>query len=262
MGKGGSPHMVFLHAGIADQRSFTGVMNLLSPNMDVVAYDRRGFGATTYRPETHDQVVDLCAVLDAAAMDRAVLVGNSLGGQIALNAALIHPRRIGALVLVAPGVSGAPETGDDEIDESTAAIWSRLEAAEAAGDLDALNRGEIRLWLDGPSAPDGRVGGAARQLALDMNAVALRAPSPGSEREPPDAWSRLAEVRCPTLIVVGDLDLPHFASRCRFLVEHIPAAQLHVMPGAAHVPTLEQPDEFAALLRDFLSARGATYPAH
>jgi pimeloyl-ACP methyl ester carboxylesterase len=252
MARGGWPHVVFLHAGIADQRAFTGVMELLSPDVDVLAYDRRGFGATTYRRETHDPVADLCAVLDAAGMDRAVLVGNSQGGQIALNVALTRPQRVSGLVLVAPGVSGAPETADDEIGADAAAIWATLEAAEAAGDLDALNRGEIRLWLDGPTAPEGRIPGAIRQLVLDMNHIALHAPHPGREREPPDAWSRLAEVGCPTLVVAGDLDLPHFASRCRFLVEHMPNARLEVMPGVAHLPALEQPEAFARLLRGFL----------
>ena len=63
-----------------------------------------------------------------------------------------------ALVLVAPAVSGAPAVDDAQIDPVEAAIWETLEAADAAGALDALNLGEIRLWLDGPHAPEGRVG--------------------------------------------------------------------------------------------------------
>jgi pimeloyl-ACP methyl ester carboxylesterase len=195
-------------------------MALLGPDLDLVAYDRRGFGTTTYEPEQYDHVVDLVAVLDALDLPRVVLVGNSQGGQVALSATLAHPDRVAALVLVAPAVSGAPEVTESEIEPAEAAIWETLEAADAAGALEALNLGEIRLWVDGPNAPEGRVGGPRRDLALAMNR----------------------------------LDLRHFQERCAWLAEHIPDAELVVMPGAAHLPGLEQPEEFAALLREFLAA--------
>ena len=249
-GAGGTPHLVFLHSGISDRRSWGEVMDLLSPDMDVVAYDRRGFGTTAYRSERHDQVVDLLAVLDGLGLDEVVLVGNSRGGQIALDFTLTHPARVSALVLVAAAVSGAPAPG--EIEPVEAAIWEILEAAEAAGALDALNLGEIRLWVDGPHAPEGRVGGAARELALDMNRIALHAADPGYESEALDAWSRLSEVRCPVLVVVGDRDLVHIRGRAEELASRIGGARLEVMEGAAHLPGLEQPAAFAALLRDFL----------
>jgi pimeloyl-ACP methyl ester carboxylesterase len=241
-----------LHAGIADHRSFGVVLDLLSPDMDVVAYDRRRFGATAYKRERHDQLVDLSAVLDAVMADRAVLVGNSQGAEIALNAALVHPRRVSALVLIAPSVSGSPPVDASAVTPVEAAIWENLESAQAAGATDALNLGEIRLWLDGPSAPEGRVGGKLRQLALDMNRIALGAVDPGTEPQPPDAWHRLSEVRCPTLAVVGDRDLGHVQARAHFLADQITGAQLAVMPGTAHLPAFEQPEAFSALLRDFL----------
>jgi pimeloyl-ACP methyl ester carboxylesterase len=250
-GAGGTPHVVFLHTGISDLRSWDQVLDLLSPDMDVVSYDRRGFGKTAYRAERHDQVVDLLAVLDGLRLDEVVLVGNSRGGQIALDFTLTHPARVGALVLVAPSISGAPAA--DEIAPVEAAIWETLEAAEAAGALDALNLGEIRLWVDGPYAPEGRVGGAVRDLALDMNRIALHAADPGQESEPIDAWSRLSELRCPVLVVAGDLDLAHIRARAEELTSRIAGARLAVMEGAAHLPGLEQPAAFAALLRDFLA---------
>jgi pimeloyl-ACP methyl ester carboxylesterase len=253
---GGAPPLVFLHAGIADHRSWLGVLDLLPPDTGVVAYDRRGFGtSTTSGPEAHDQVVDLMAVLDAAGADRVVLVGNSMGGLVALDATLAHPDRVAALVLVAPAVSGAPETEEADLAPEEAAIWATLEAADAAGDLQALNEGEIRIWVDGPLAPEGRVGGEARVLALDMNRIALAADSPGHEPVVTDAWSKLGELTCPALVLVGDLDLAHLQQRCAALAELIPGAELVVMPGAAHLPALEQPAVFAGLLRDFLARR-------
>jgi pimeloyl-ACP methyl ester carboxylesterase len=253
-GAGGTPQVVFLHSGISDKRSWDEVLDLLSPEMDVVAYDRRGFGTTICKPEPHDQLVDLLAVLDTLGLDPVVLVGNSRGGQIALDFALTHPERVCALVLVAPAVSGAPAVEEADVDPVEAAIWADLEAADAAGALEALNLGEIRIWLDGPHAPEGRVDGPKRQLALDMNRIALHAPSPGHEPAPPvEAWSRLAELRCPVLVVVGDLDLRHIQERCRHLAAEIPGAHLQMMAAAAHLPGLEQPAAFADALRDFLA---------
>jgi pimeloyl-ACP methyl ester carboxylesterase len=251
-GAGGAPQVVFLHTGISDRRSWDGVMDLLSPDMDVVAYDRRGFGATAYKPEQHDQRVDLLAVVDTVALGPVVLVGNSMGGKIALDFTLAHPERVAALILIAPAISGAPEVGDADIDAIEAAIWDTLEAADAAGALDALNLGEIRFWVDGPHAPEGRVGGPLRELALEMNRIALHAESPGHEPDPPDAWSRLSEVRCPVLVVMGDLDMVHLQQRCRDLAARIAGAQLSVMEGTAHLPAFEQPAVFASVLRAFL----------
>ncbi len=252
---------MLLHAGIADHRSWDGVAALLGPDMDVVAYDRRGFGTTTYETERHDQVADLMAVLDACGMERAVLVGNSRGGQIALDATLTHPARVSSLVLVAPSVSGSPPADASTIAPAEAAMWETLEAADAAGALDALNLGEIRLWVDGPGAPEGRVGGALRELALDMNRIALHADSPGYEPEPPDAWGRLSEVNCPVLVVVGDLDLGYQQDRSRELAARLPAATLRVMAGAAHLAAFEQPAAFTGILRAFLGQYPPVHPS-
>jgi len=255
LGAGGHPSLVFLHAGICDHRSWHGVLDELAPDMDVVAYDRRGFGRTTCVAEAHDQVADLVAVLDACGLERVVLVGNSMGGGIALDAALAHPERVSALVLVAPAVSGAPATESADLTPEELAIWDILEAADAAGDHQALNQGEIRIWLDGPLAPEGRVGGETRVLALDMNAIALAAELPGHEPTVTDAWSQLGRLDCPVLVVVGDLDLAHLQARCRLLETMIERATLAVMPGTAHLPALEQPGPFADLVRRFVHER-------
>jgi pimeloyl-ACP methyl ester carboxylesterase len=243
--------VVFLHAGIADRRSWDGVCALLPPDMDVVAYDQRGFGTTSYTPERHDHLVDLLAVVNTLGTGPVALVGNSRGGQVALDFTLAHPDRVAALVLVAPAVSGAPQPA--AIGPEEAAIWETLEAADAAGALDALNLGEIRLWLDGPRAPEGRVGGAPRALALDMNRIALHAESPGAEPEPGDAWGRLDELSCPLLVVVGDLDMAHIQERARTLATRIAGARFEAMETTAHLPAFEQPAAFVSLLRTFLA---------
>ena len=94
-----------------------------------------------------------------------------------------------------------------------------------------------------------------------MNRIALQAAKPGHEPAPPvDAWSRLSELRCPVLVVVGDLDLAHIPPTLRWLASEIPGAHLTVMEGAAHLPGFEQPTAFASLLRTFFGLYLARNP--
>jgi pimeloyl-ACP methyl ester carboxylesterase len=266
-GTEGALPLVCLHSGVTDRRSWHGLMDELGDradtvSFDLVAYDRRGFGTTTYQEEAHDQVTDLLAVLDHLALEKVVLIGNSRGGAIALDAALEHSDRVAALVLVAPAISGAPAVDDAAVDPEEAAVWATLEAAEGAGDLDALNEGEVRFWLDGPKAPAGRVGGELRQLALAMNSVALRAESPGHEPTVRDAWSRLSKVSSPVLVMVGDLDLGAIQVRSRQAAEVIPGAELVELGGVAHLIALEEPAVVAGAVVDFVARRvGGAGPA-
>jgi pimeloyl-ACP methyl ester carboxylesterase len=85
-----------------------------------------------------------------------------------------------------------------------------------------------------------------------MNRIALHAADPGYESEALGAWSRLSEVHCPVLVVAGDLDLAHIRARAKEVASRMAGARMQVMEGAAHLPGLEQPAAFAALLRDFL----------
>jgi pimeloyl-ACP methyl ester carboxylesterase len=126
---------------------------------------------------------------------RAWLVGASAGGGLALDAALLAPGRVAGLVLLGTAVSGAPEP---ELDPDTQRFDALLDAALAAGNLDEVNRLETWLWLDGPSSPEGRVGGKARTLALAMNAIILRNGAREDEGgSGVDAWHRLDEIQVP-----------------------------------------------------------------
>ena len=249
--QGDGAAIVFLHAGVADRRMWDGVVTTAARTHRTVAYDRRGFGGTQPRDEAYDQTGDLLAVLDAADVRRATLVGCSQGGKVALDFALAHPGRVEALVLVAPAVGGAPapDTFPPHVEE----LLEELEAAEESDDLDRLNLLEARVWLDGVLGEDGRVQGELRDLFLDMNGAALRAPQVGEETPHPPAWPRLGEVAVPTLLVWGDLDFPHAQERCRRMSELIPDARGRVMPGTAHLPGFEDPESFGKLLAEFLT---------
>ncbi|HEY1818694.1 MAG TPA: alpha/beta hydrolase [Trebonia sp.] len=244
---GGRQTVVLLHEGVSDRRGWAEVAELLAPELTVVAYDRRGYGQTPVAAGPFSHLDDLLAVIDRACADPVWLVGASAGGGLALDAALVAPHRVAGLVVMGTAVSGEPEP---ELDADAERLGLLIDEAEAAGDIDEMNRLETWFWLDGPGQPEGRVGGAARELALDMNAVIIANNVPETEGAANvDAWQRLAEIKVPATVACGDLDASFLVDRCRLLAERLPAARHHVLVGMAHQPYLESPGTVAELVR-------------
>lgn len=245
---GGDRTVVLLHEGVADSRGWAELAALLAPEITVVAYDRRGFGQTPVSTEPFSHLDDLLAVLDAAGGGSPVfLVGASAGGGLALDAALAAPSRSAGVVVMGTAVSGSPEPA---LDPATARFDQLLEKAYESRDVDEINRLETWLWLDGPAQAQGRVGGAARALALDMNAVIIHNDAPeeagGSGL---DTWHRLTEIDVPVTVACGDLDVPYIVDRCRLIAEQLPRGRHRVLAGMAHQPYLESPETVAELIR-------------
>jgi len=244
--------VVLLHSGVTDRRSWYGVAEALEPATCVVAYDLRGYGQTSGATYGFSHLDDLNAVLDQVATGPVWLVGSSMGGEIAIDAALAAPERVAGLVLLAPAVSGAPEPSTFDADtDRLVRLW---EAAQTSGDIDEINRIEMWLWLDGPSAPEGRVTGPARALALAMNAIALKNDIPEeSGKSGMAAWPRLEEITVPVTVACGDLDLPFIVARSKQLADWLPQAQFTVLEGMAHLPYLEKPAVVAEVIRSAVS---------
>ncbi len=250
---GGAPLVVLLHEGVSDRRGWRQVAELLAPRVAVVAYDRRGYGESADSTAPFRHTDDLLAVLDAEQAGQAWLVGASAGGGLALDTALLAPDRIAGLVLLGTAVSGAPDP--EQLDPDTQRFDTLLDAAVEAADLAEVNRLETWLWLDGPAQPEGRVGGSARELALDMNAIILG--NAGREDEGGsgvDAWSRLDEVRIPVTVGCGQLDVPFLIDQSRELAGRLPRARFRELPGMAHQPYLEDPGQVADLILGALAA--------
>lgn len=244
------PDMLLIHAGVADRRSWRPLLDALVPTQRAVSYDARGYGETTYEPEVFTRYGDALAVLEAAGIESAVVVGSSMGGKTALDLALEEPERVSALVLIAPAVSGAPDA--ENYPEPLTALLDALEKADESDDLDEINRLEAHIWLDGPTAPEGRVGGARRDLFLEMNGRALAATDPGDGPSTVNAWHRLGELAIPLLVLVGDLDLPEFQDLSRGLADRVEGAQLVVLPGVAHLPHFEGDPACLTAITEFL----------
>jgi len=239
--------LVFLHAGVTDGRLWDGAMAAAAGQRSALRMDRRGFGQTRIlAPRPYAMVADLLAVLDALALPCVELIGCSQGGRVAIDFALAHPDRVAGLTLVAPSVTGVPAP---ELDAQVQALADRIDAAEQAKDVEAINRLEAHLWLDGPAQPEGRVGGAVRQLFLDMNRIALQSPPAGDLIDAPPAWPRLEALPPQVRLVWGDFDLPHLVDRCEQMAARIPGVRTWQMSGVAHLPSLEAPAAFNEVLR-------------
>jgi pimeloyl-ACP methyl ester carboxylesterase len=245
----GTP-VVFLHAGVCDRRMWRSQFEGVSPGFKAIAYDRRGFGETRYENEAFSEVDDLMAVIGSAAKGQpAILVGCSQGGRIALDATLRYPSGVRAVILIAPSISGAPAPiYSPDIER----LMRRLAEADARGDYDQINAIKAHLWLDGPLAREGRVEGQARDLFLDMNAIALRAPPTGPNRDNAPAFQRLGEIAVPSLVIQGNLDFPHIRERSRYMATAMPNCSYQEITGTAHLPNLEQPEYITHLLTTFI----------
>lgn len=247
---GAGATIVLLHAGVCDRRGWRDVgARLAAAGRDVVAYDRRGFGDVPPAGAPFRHVDDLLAVLDAVSPDGpAWVVGSSMGGEVALDAALEAPERVAGLVLLAPAVSGDPEPDEEAFNAATDGLADAIDAAWTAGASDECNRLEVRLWLDGPAGPEGRVSGPPRELALDMNRIVIANGDPEADGAGGlDAASRVPEIATRAVVACGELDVALIVRRGAELADALPNATYRSLPGRAHLPYLEAPDEIAAL---------------
>lgn len=243
--------IVFIHAGVADRRMWRDQLAGLSDRYHCIAYDARGAGQTTSPNESFYDYKDLHALLDTLDVGTVTLVGCSNGGAIAIDFALAWPERVCSLVLMAPGIRGAPRprSRSQELQE----IERQLTMADMDDDEQRYNEIEAHLWLDGPRCPEGRVADPAlRQLFLDMNLIQLRESTKlGLRGRPADVYDQLDKLHMPTLLIVGEHDLLELVGLCGRLNRTIPNARLERMMGVAHLPSMEQPERVNQILRTF-----------
>jgi pimeloyl-ACP methyl ester carboxylesterase len=254
--RGSGPTVVLLHAGVADRRSWSAVIEAFdADDLNLVAYDRRGFGETLPAGDgTFTHLADLSALLDALEISRTFLVGNSMGGALALDLAATAPERVAGVLLIGAAVSGM--TDDDTPfdwapDAASGPILEMLEEAKDRGDVDTQVRALAHLWLDGPSAREGRVGGASRALFEDMNRGILAAAAPDDAGDAGlDTWRTLDRIAVPVLAAWGDLDIPADIPFYEETARRIGQGPGRTVPGVAHLPGLEEPALVADLVRE------------
>jgi pimeloyl-ACP methyl ester carboxylesterase len=224
----------------------------------VIRFDCRGFGRTRSEPVAFSNRADVGALLDHLGVQRAALVGCSRGGMIALDFALEQPTRAAALGWICSGLSGW-QAPDELFTPEDIALYDAMEAAEAAGDHERVAAIDVRVWVDGLREPEGRADPAVRQLVYDMALNSYTtAMVEGLQPQPldPPAAGRLTELILPVLAVVGDLDGPATAAAANLLALGAPNVRVEHFADCAHMPNMEQPERFNALLRGFLDELG------
>jgi 3-oxoadipate enol-lactonase len=244
---GSGPPVLLLHNGLCDRRMWDRQMETFAPAHRVIRCDLPGYGDLPLAEGPFSHSEEVLALLDELGAERAALVGNSLGGRVAVDVCLAAPERVSALVLVGAGRAGW------DWSEAVRESWRRQEEAFDAGDLDLTVGLSLQLWLDGPRRAPGTVGGDLRARVGAMQRRVLENEQAevgaGPERRPEGSP---ADVRAPTLILDGDLDVPEIAAIAEAYERDIPGARRVVMHGAAHLPSLELPEEFDRLALDFL----------
>ena len=249
---GAGPGLVLLHEGICDSRMWDTQWERFTRSYRVLRFDFRGYGNSPIEPGAYASARDALDLMDRHGLDRAAIVGVSLGGRVALEVALAAPERVSALVLVGSGLPG------HDWDEEMKAAWQEEEAALRAGDVDRAVEFSLRTWVDGPRRksedidPDVR----ARVAEMQRRAYELWLPVADAEDEEDllveDVADRLGEIDAPTLVLVGEEDVPDIQAIADKLAREIPGARFEKIANTAHVPSMERPDEFDRLVLGFL----------
>lgn len=246
--------LVLVHAGVADRRMWDPQWPAFSAAHRAIRYDLRGYGESLPPAGPWSQHGDLLALLDELAIERAHLVGASMGAGIVVEAALARPAVVASLTLAAPG--GALYGGPTD---DLRAVWRAEVEALDRGDLDAAVEVNLRAWVDGPTRLPDAVDPAVRAFVGQMQRDAFELPeweadaAPEAELEPP-AHARLAELEGFVLVLVGEDDQASTLGAAARLADEVAGAHLVRWPGAGHMLTLERPREFERLVLDFIAA--------
>ena len=233
--------LVFVHGFSFDMRTWDSQVEALSPYCQVVRYDLRGFGKSSVPTGPYSHVQDLQALIEHLGLSSPVLIGLSLGANVALNLALDHPHAARGLVLASSGLPGF--------------AWSEPRPPDAAAAV-AKSQGveqARQFWLSHPLFAATRRSPAAfarvRGMIEEYSGWHWRNVNPSAQAGVID---RLSECVTPTLIMSGDLDVSGYRQIAVKLSRDIPGAALLTFPDAGHVINEEDPAGFSAAVLDFV----------
>jgi 3-oxoadipate enol-lactonase len=250
--RGAGDPVVMIHGGLLDRRMWDGQFAVFAEKHRVIRYDARGHGLSKAGDGTFSHHEDLKRLLDALKIEKAAIMGLSMGGYIAIDFALAYPDRVAALILAAPGMTGYKF--DSEVLKKNN---EALNKAARDNDLKMLVEYFQRSWTDGPARTPDQVHPDVREKVRQMSMETLRGRNRESReiRLEPAAIGRLAEIHAPTLAVVGDLDMPDILEIVGLIEKNVKGARKVVIEGVAHMVNMERPAEFNRAVLDFLEER-------
>lgn len=241
--------LVLIHAAIANLTMWEKQVPAFARHFRVIRHDVRGFGETPDPAGKYTDHGDLKELLDQLGVTRAHVLGISNGGRIALEFALTFPEMVDKLILVAPGLPGFPV--EDKFDEEMSA---KSEAARKAGDNALAAEIEAQIWVDGPGRKPDQVDAEFRAWALKLirHTIDLGIGEGEGSHAQPLAAERLSEIKSPTLLILGDEDLAGMRAIADKIQQNVRDLKRVDMPGTAHLPPMENPEEFNRIVLDFL----------
>lgn len=246
-GRQDAPWLVLGHSLACSVRMWDGQIAAFKDRYRVLAYDARGHGASDAPPGPYSLellAADLKALLDALQVKNPHFCGLSMGGMIGQTFALEYPGVLRTLVL-ADTTSRYPA--------EALPVWEeRIRTAEAKG-MEPLAQPTLERWFteswrrSNPEALE-----RIRSLIVGTPVAGYV----GCSRAIPkiNLSARLRELRCPVLVIVGENDPGTPVAMAREIHENAPGSRLVVIPGAAHLSNVEQPESFNRALGDFLAA--------
>lgn len=249
---GDGPAVVLVHGHSLDLRMWRPqIAPLTAAGFRVIAHDYRGHGHTDAPASGytwHSYAADLRALLDHLGVEKAHVVGCSAGGGVCLVFAQLFPERVASLTLVdsaLPGFGYSSEIGET--------IQALIAAVRSEGTRPAFER----LWLTHPLFDGARrfpdVFAELREMVLTYPATEYQEGYTGEHGyQQPDVAAGLDKIAVPALVIAGETDVQDFQLIAEILASAIPNARKHVFADAGHLPSMEHPAEFNALLIDFL----------
>ena len=237
--------LVLLHAFSFDRRMWLRQLEAFAGEYTVVTYDLRGFGKSALGEASYAHADDLAALLDHLGIERAALLGVSLGGGAAINFAVTRSDRVRALVVVDPSLGGykwSPQFVQAQAEVRAACTTSGVDAARARW----LAMPMFAEALANPHSAD-----ALRTMVGDYTGAQWMSVDRGRPFQPP-AIQRLGDITAPTLVLVGEHDVSDFQAIADVLVRDIPNVRRATIEGAGHMVNLEAPERFNDVVLEFL----------
>jgi pimeloyl-ACP methyl ester carboxylesterase len=244
--RGAGPPLLLIHGLGYARRGWEPVVDALAEEHEVVLFDNRGIGESDAPAGPYSVRMlaeDAVSVLDAAGIERAHVLGTSLGGMVAVQLALDWPERVDRLVLACTtsggeGAAPMPEQTVRLIQESPGLP---REVAMRRGVENALAQGADAATIE-------RIMEHRLATAQPLSAWLSQAAAGMSF----DVWNRVGEVTAPTLVVTGDLDVVVDPRNSELLAQRIPGARLEIFPGTGHLFFWEEPEWFVEVVKGFL----------
>ncbi|HTR96828.1 MAG TPA: alpha/beta fold hydrolase [Candidatus Acidoferrales bacterium] len=242
---GEGPAVVLLHGRGLGRRMWQPQIEAFASGFRVIAYDLRGQGDSPSGTNAYSHADDLARLLDHLGLERAVLIGCSMGGGAAINFAVQHPRRVRALI-----VAGSSLGGHRWSPAFAATLGSLARIAAEQGAAAATEAYLATPLFAGMRAlPDGET--RLRAIVRPEDGARWNEPDLGRPLVPP-ARERLGAIAAPTLVIVGERDVEDMQAIAEILGREIAGARTVKLAGLGHLPSLEDPASFNRVVREFL----------